>query len=134
MGGLILDGIYSHIHIQGIGCDLLDYYRTDLEVCLYLRLIMCADVRIKGAVYCDVPCATQCHLTLVDTPTGFPKYAYPFTSNTVREFEGYQSSGDWTFDAWCTHSGRRTTAIPNVHKGRRKKVIGLGWTVDCRKR
>jgi len=72
-------------------------------------------------------------LILVDTPTGSPKYAYEVVPGSTGTFEEYRDSGNWTFDALCTHFGRRATGVPDARKERRKKVVGLEWIVECLK-
>lgn len=89
-----------------------------------------ANIQLNGAVSCEDPCESLCQLILVDTPTGEIKFICK-AHGKLDTFQELKESGDWDFDTLCTHFSRRGTGVPDVHKDRRKKVVGVGWIVEC---
>jgi hypothetical protein len=129
---VIFKGIYYHVQIQGVDRDRVAEYRTKLDVsACELRHDHAEDGQSNGATYCGDPSSTRCRVILVDTPTGATKFNYTTRHGAARRFEECQKSGEWSFNALCTHFGRRSSIHPDNLRSRRKKVVGLGWIEDC---
>ena len=132
MSGPLFEGIHYYIQSRGIDPDLLQDFRTNLNVSLPIRSEMFdgADTQLNGAISCDNPCDSHCQLIFVETPTGETKFIYN-ACDKPDNYEEKKHTGDWDFDTLCTHFSRRGTGIPDVHKERRKKVVGVGWIIEC---
>jgi hypothetical protein len=130
MNGPLFEGIHYHIQSPGIDPDLLDAFRTNLDVSRYLLIGVDADNQHHDAIYCDDPCDSRCQLILVDTSTGETKFIYN-AHGKPDDYDVHRHSGEWDFDALCTHFSRRGTGVPDVYKERRKKVVGVGWIIEC---
>jgi hypothetical protein len=130
MSGTLFEGIHYYIQSRGIDPDLLQAYGTNLNVSRSSPICDRADLQLNGAVHCDNPCDSQCQLILVDTPAGETKFIYN-AHGKPDKYEEVSRSGDWDFDALCTHFSRRGSGVPDIHKERRKKVVGVGWIVEC---
>jgi len=89
-----------------------------------------ADIQLNGAIGCDNPCDSRCQLIFVETPTGETKFTFN-AHGKPDDYDVNKDSDDWDFDALCTHFARRATGIPDVHKERRKKVVSVGWILEC---
>jgi hypothetical protein len=126
----LFEGIHYYIQSRGIDPDLLEAFNENLDVSRLLPICSDADIQLNGAIYCEDPCGSQCQLVLVDTPTGETKFIYN-ACGKPDNYEEKKHSADWDFDALCTHFSRRGTGIPDIHKNRRKKVVGVRWIFEC---
>lgn len=130
MNALLFKGIHYHIKSHDDNLGLVDTCRRNLDVSYFPILYCQAESQLNGAIYCDDPCASQCQLIFVDVHNGKPKYCYD-AHDKSDDYEECKHANNWNFDTLCTHMARRATGMPDAHKERRKRVVGVEWIYDC---